>query len=157
MRRILRLLLIFPLLLLIFPLFFGCHSRLSDTDASDHGIANHEPFDRHGELIFTRHARCRMDCRHITAREIHEVLDNGIINYSKSEPNSHPDPKYAVEGYTTEQQHLRIIVAPGKCEADYYHLHRTGCGVELSLQLRIHVLLLLVVSYYCLLSVELII
>ncbi|MEJ0081479.1 MAG: DUF4258 domain-containing protein [Puia sp.] len=104
MRRILR-------LLLFFPLFFGCHSRTSDPNSPDHGVTN-EPFDRHAELIFTKHARCRMDCRHITPREIHEVLDNGEINYSKSEPNSHPDPKYAVEGYTAEQQHLRIIVAP---------------------------------------------
>ncbi len=105
MRRILR-------LLLIVPLFFGCHSRLPDPNGSDHGVTNHEPFDRHAELVFTRHARCRMDCRHITAVEIHEVLDNGIINYGKSEPDSRPDPKYAVEGYTAEQQHLRIIVAP---------------------------------------------
>ncbi len=53
-----------------------------------------------------------MDCRHISMREIHEILDNGTINYDKSEPYSHPDPKYAVEGYTEEKQHLRIIVAP---------------------------------------------
>jgi hypothetical protein len=105
MRRILR-------LLLIFPLFFACHSRLPDPNSSGPGITNHEPFDRRAELVFTRHARCRMDCRHISAREIHEVLDNGIINYGKSEPDSRPDPKYAVEGYTAEQQHLRIIVAP---------------------------------------------
>jgi hypothetical protein len=101
MHRIIR-------LLLIFPLFFGCHTR-----SSDPGATGHEPFDRHAELVFTKHARCRMDCRHITAKEIHEVLDNGVINYGKSEPESHPDPKYAVEGYTAEQQHLRIIVAPG--------------------------------------------
>ena len=99
-------------LLLIFPLLFACHSRSTDPNGLDHGDTNHEPFDRHAELVFTRHARCRMDCRHISAKEIHEVLDQGIINYSKSEPNSHPDPKYAVEGYTAEQQHLRIIVAP---------------------------------------------
>ena len=105
MRRILR-------LLLIFCLFFACHSRPNDPNDPDRGVSNHEPFDRHAELIFTKHARCRMDCRHISAKEIHEVLDQGIINYSKSEPNSHPDPKYAVEGYTAEQQHLRIIVAP---------------------------------------------
>jgi len=94
------------------PLFFACHSRSYDPNGSDHGVSNHEPFDRHAELVFTRHAKCRMDCRHISAKEIHEVLDQGIINYSKSEPNSRPDPKYAVEGYTGEQQHLRIIVAP---------------------------------------------
>ena len=87
--------------MLIFPLFFGCHTG-----------SDNEPFNRHAEFVFTKHARCRMDCRHITSKEIHEILDNGEINYSKSEPNSHPDPKYAIEGYTAEQQHLRIIVAP---------------------------------------------
>jgi hypothetical protein len=74
--------------------------------------ATQEPFDRHGLLIFTRHARCRMDCRHITEREIHEILDDGTINYQKSEPDARPDPKFAVEGFTAEQQHLRIIIAP---------------------------------------------
>jgi hypothetical protein len=53
-----------------------------------------------------------MDCRHITAKEIHEILDGGTINYAKSEPNARPDPRYALEGYTAEQQHLRIIIAP---------------------------------------------
>jgi len=53
-----------------------------------------------------------MDCRHITEHEIREILEAGEINYRKSEPNSHPDPKYALEGYTKEGQHLRIIFAP---------------------------------------------
>jgi hypothetical protein len=101
-------------LILIFPLFFSCHSSPSDPEnkGPDHGNPGHEPFDRHAQLVFTRHARCRMDCRHITAKEIQEVLDNGSINYNKSEPESRPDPKYAVDGYTAEQQHLRIVVAP---------------------------------------------
>ncbi len=88
-------------LLLIFTLLSGCHQR-----------ADNEPFNRHAELVFTKHARCRMDCRHITSKEIQEILEQGIINYNKSEPESRPDPKYAIEGYTAEQQHLRIIVAP---------------------------------------------
>jgi hypothetical protein len=72
-----------------------------------------EPVNRHEtHLIYTRHARCRMDCRHITEKEIHEILEKGEINYTKSEPNSRPDPKYALEGYTEEGQHLRIIFAP---------------------------------------------
>jgi Domain of unknown function (DUF4258) len=71
-----------------------------------------EPFDRHGYLILTKHARCRMDCRHITMKEIHEILENGSVNYTKSEPDARPDPKYAVEGFTEEHQHLRIIIAP---------------------------------------------
>jgi hypothetical protein len=70
------------------------------------------PVDRHvTHFILTRHARCRMDCRHITEKEIREILQQGEINYNKSEPDAHPDPKYAMEGYTSEGQHLRIIFA----------------------------------------------
>ena len=72
-----------------------------------------DPIDRHASrLILTRHAHCRMDCRHITEKEIREILEKGEINYTKSEPEARPDPKYALEGYTGEGQHLRIIFAP---------------------------------------------
>ncbi|HTQ26987.1 MAG TPA: DUF4258 domain-containing protein [Puia sp.] len=72
-----------------------------------------EPIDRHASrLIYTRHARCRMDCRHITEKEIREILEKGEINYGKSEPNAYPDSKYALDGYTQEGQHLRIVFAP---------------------------------------------
>ena len=71
-----------------------------------------QPIDRHvAHLTLTRHAKCRMDCRHITEKEIREILEEGEINYKKSEPDAHPDPKYAMEGYTKEGQHLRIVFA----------------------------------------------
>jgi Domain of unknown function (DUF4258) len=74
---------------------------------------NHDPINRNEtHLIYTRHARCRMDCRHITETEIKEILQRGEIDYKKSEPDGHPDPKYALEGNTNEGQHLRIIFAP---------------------------------------------
>ena len=63
-------------------------------------------------LIFTKHARCRMDCRHIDEAEIKEILEKGTVNYSKSDPNGQPDPKFALEGTTRENQRLRIIFAP---------------------------------------------
>ena len=70
------------------------------------------PFTRHpGRLILTKHAKCRMGCRHITEKEIREVLERGSVNDRKSDPNAHPDAKYAVEGHTDEGQNLRIIVA----------------------------------------------
>lgn len=53
-----------------------------------------------------------MGCRHITETEVKEILEKGEINYRKSEPDAHPDPKYALEGYTHEGQHLRIVFAP---------------------------------------------
>ena len=99
------------LFFLFFPLIISCHSPESNRD-NQPGVTGRLPFDPHGRLVYTRHARCRMDCRHITSKEILEILDDGHINHSKSEPESKPDPKWAVEGFTTEQQHLRIIIAP---------------------------------------------
>ncbi len=101
-------------LLLIISSLNACNSPLTAPDKKNNPnpAAAKMPFDRHGLLIFTRHARCRMDCRHITEHEIHEILEDGTINYQKSEPDARPEPKYAVEGFTTEQQHLRIIIVP---------------------------------------------
>src|SRR5664279_2617586 len=98
------------ILFIVFSVIISCHSPVSGPNniGPSPGISGTEPFNRHSRLIYTRHARCRMDCRHITDREIHEILDEGAINYTKSEPDARPDPKYAVEGFTAEQQHLRI-------------------------------------------------
>ena len=74
-----------------------------------------EVIDRHpGHLIYTKHARCRMDCRHIDETEVLEILEKGRINYRKSEPAGRPDPKYALEGTTHDGQQVRIIFAPAK-------------------------------------------
>lgn len=77
------------------------------------GSLEKEPVNRQeSHLIYTHHARCRMDCRHITEKEIREILERGTINNAKSDPNGKPDPKYAFDGYTQEGQHLRVIFAP---------------------------------------------
>ena len=97
----------------IVVLFAMCGQGGSSTQTVDGS-----PIDRHvSRLILTRHARCRMDCRHITEKEIREILEEGEVNYRKSEPDSHPDPKYALEGYTKEGQHLRIVFAVPKGRA----------------------------------------
>jgi len=62
-------------------------------------------------LEYTQHARCRMDCRHITQEEIKDILQNGQINYRKSEAQGRPCPTYALEGYSADKQHLRIVFA----------------------------------------------
>lgn len=69
--------------------------------------------DAEATYFFTKHARCRMDCRHITQKEVKEIVKQANINYAKSEPDAPRGAKYALEGYTSkEQQHVRIIVAP---------------------------------------------
>ena len=68
--------------------------------------------DRRTEFLeYTKHAICRMDCRHITQEEIKYILQNGTINYRKSEASGHPCPTYALEGYSPEKQHLRVVFA----------------------------------------------
>lgn len=62
-------------------------------------------------LIYSKHARCRMDCRHINEEEVKDILRNGRINYGKSDMRGSPDPKYAIEGGTKDGQEVRIIFA----------------------------------------------
>lgn len=62
------------------------------------------------QLIYTKHARCRMECRHITETEIKEILAENHINMRKSNPNDPRGATYAYEGDTKESQHLRIVV-----------------------------------------------
>jgi hypothetical protein len=75
--------------------------------------ANTEKFDRNTtKLFFTKHAKCRMKCRHITQQEVKDILVNGTVNYNKSDLHDPRGATYAVEGITKDRQHVRIIFAP---------------------------------------------
>src|SRR5437016_2119945 len=66
-------------------------------------------------IHYSKHARCRMDCRHISESEVREILSKGSINYRKSELQADACSKrYAVEGRTHDNQQVRIIFAPCK-------------------------------------------
>jgi len=65
------------------------------------------------EYFFTKHARCRMECRKITQKEVKEIVRKADVNYRKSDLKGADGPTYAVEGYTSkDRQHIRVIVAP---------------------------------------------
>ena len=71
-----------------------------------------EGFDRNTtKLIFSKHAKCRMDCRKIDESEIREILKSGTINYKKIQ-NDKRGKTYPVEGLTHDKQHVRIVFAP---------------------------------------------
>ncbi|HEX7457713.1 MAG TPA: DUF4258 domain-containing protein [Ginsengibacter sp.] len=74
--------------------------------------SNNDSFRNTTHLILTNHAKCRMDCRHITEQEIKEIIHDGKVNYSKSGTGTKGDETFALEGYSNERQHLRIVVAP---------------------------------------------
>lgn len=71
-----------------------------------------ESFRNISQLILTKHVKCRMGCRHITEEEIKEILKDGSVNYAKSGIGSMGDSTFALEGYSHENQHIRVVVAP---------------------------------------------
>lgn len=63
------------------------------------------------ELVYTKHAKCRMDCRKISKSEVEDVLRNGKVNWRKSKKEDKPCPSYALEGNTKDGQTVRIVFA----------------------------------------------
>lgn len=63
-------------------------------------------------LLFTMHARCRMDCRSINEKEIKKVIEKGKLNTGKSGLSKQGDETYVLEGYSDEGQHIRVVVTP---------------------------------------------
>ncbi|SKD00325.1 protein of unknown function [Chitinophaga ginsengisegetis] len=89
----------------------GSRPVVARSNSNSPAIAG-EVINRHAHLEYTKHAICRMDCRQVTTAEVEEILAEGKINPEKSNPEDHPCPTYALEGYSSEGQHLRIVFAP---------------------------------------------
>ena len=72
-------------------------------------------FDRRTSFIeYTKHAKCRMDCRQISDEEVKKIMESGKINYRKSDLKDKPCPSYALEGITSDNQRVRIVF--GQCD-----------------------------------------
>ena len=69
-------------------------------------------FDRRTALLeYSNHAKCRMQCRKISQAEVQEIMQEGKINYNKSDLQNARCPRYAVEGVTNDEQRVRIVYA----------------------------------------------
>lgn len=69
-------------------------------------------FDRRTTYLeYSNHAKCRMQCRHISQEEVEEIMHDGKINYNKSDLQNARCPRYAVEGVTHDNQDVRIVFA----------------------------------------------
>ena len=64
-------------------------------------------------ISYSKHARCRMDCRHIDEDEVKEILEKGTINYNKVEDDEQ-GISIPLEGVTKDGQKVRIVFAPKK-------------------------------------------
>ncbi len=88
-------------------------NRTITNDRKDPAAINRDRgFDRRiSYLEYSKHAKCRMECRHISQAEVEEIMRDGKINYKKSDLQNARCPRYAVEGDTRDDQHVRIVYA----------------------------------------------
>jgi len=87
-----------------------------------------EAFNRHpSHLVYTHHAICRMDCRHISKKDIVEIMQRGIIIFNRSNIYDRPCPTFALQGFTNGHENLRVIFAQCDNETKVvtcYNLHK---------------------------------
>ncbi|MBK8845765.1 MAG: DUF4258 domain-containing protein [Bacteroidetes bacterium] len=90
--------------LLLLWSFAGCIPAEVSNEIKDEGY-------RETDIVFTKHAKCRMKCRFIDEAEVREIIANGDVNMAKSNSRDRPCPTFALEGITSDKQHVRIVIA----------------------------------------------
>jgi hypothetical protein len=86
-------------------------STPTNTDR-DGRINRDRGFDRRITFLeYSKHAKCRMECRNISQDEVKMIMKEGKVNYSKSDIKNARCPRYAVEGTTDDKQRVRIVYA----------------------------------------------
>jgi len=87
-------------------------SKNKNTGSTTAEVNRDRGFDRRiSYLQYSNHAKCRMQCRHISENEVEETMLNGTINYRKSDIQNARCPRYAIEDETKDGQHVRIVFA----------------------------------------------
>ena len=91
----------------------GSRATVTNTTKKEQGTVDRDRgFDRRiSYLEYSKHAKCRMECRKISHAEVEGIMRDGKINYKKSDLQNSRCPRYAVEGVTADNQKTRIIFA----------------------------------------------
>jgi len=83
-----------------------------DTKKDQGAVDRDRGFDRRiSYLEYSKHAKCRMQCRRISQTEVEGIMQDGKVNYNKSDLQNARCPRYALEGNTVDNQKVRIIFA----------------------------------------------
>src|SRR4030095_3345413 len=91
--------------------FIKRYKNASNLSVSQHKANRDRGFDRRvSYLQYSNHAKCRM-CRHISEQEVEETMQEGKINYKKSDVRNSRCPRYAIEEITKDDQHIRVVFA----------------------------------------------
>jgi hypothetical protein len=92
-------------------LYVKQHQRGKRENVTIDAPSSDESFRKITSIQYSKHAKCRMDCRHIDETEVKEILANGTVNYSRVQQDER-GKTYPLEGITHDKQHVRIVVAP---------------------------------------------
>ena len=92
-------------------LYVKQHQRGKRENVTIDAPSSDESFRKIASIQYSKHAKCRMDCRHIDETEVKEILANGTVNYSRVQQDER-GKTYPLEGITHDKQHVRIVVAP---------------------------------------------
>lgn len=88
------------------------NTSVSGTKKNRNAADRDKGFDRRiSYLEYSKHAKCRMQCRKISQAEVEQIMQDGKINYNKSDLQNARCPQYAVEGMTADNQEVRIVFA----------------------------------------------
>ena len=114
-KKAFPIILVFALAALVF-IIRQCKDERSGNDntkrTNSTTINRDRGFDRRiSYLEYSNHAKCRMQCRKISQAEVEEIMQQGKINYNKSDLQNARCPRYALEGVTADNQKTRIIFA----------------------------------------------
>ena len=87
-------------------------AKTNSSSAGTEKVDRDRGFDRRiSYLSYSKHARCRMECREISQSEVEQIMQQGKINYNKSDLKNSRCPRYALEGTTNDNQRVRIVYA----------------------------------------------
>lgn len=96
----------------IFLYWIKSNQRGSVAGSTEPSSSLTQQLDRSQKNIsYSKHARCRMDCRHIDEEEVKEILEKGTINKIEEDNQGISIP---LEGVTRDGQKVRIVFAPKK-------------------------------------------
>lgn len=120
---------VLPLLLIGVLAWYFSAGRDAKPGAQNVRNTARETFDRDSlRLEYSKHARCRMDCRQISEAEIQELRKTGRVNLAKSELDNERCPRWALEGNSADGQQLRIIFA--QCASEMVVVTAIDLGEE---------------------------
>ena len=61
------------------------------------------------KLTYSNMAKCEMECRSISEKDVMIILKNGEVNFKESNVHGQPHPSYSIDGSLSGNKKIRVI------------------------------------------------